>query len=172
MTFVVEDGSGLADANSYLSVADADDYWSDHGAPAAWSGTTSEKETALRLASQYLDARYGKRWIGCRWSREQGLDWPRASVLVDGFLWPVADIHPNVLVATAELALRSIENGDLLPDLSAGTGATVKKEFVKVGPLASSIEYGAGGSSSHKVFALVDAILKRLLEPGGLKVRA
>lgn len=35
-TFVVEDGSGLATANSYCSVAEADTYHSNNGNPAAW----------------------------------------------------------------------------------------------------------------------------------------
>ena len=41
MALTHEDGTGKADAESYLSVTDADTYHTAHGDPAAWSGATT-----------------------------------------------------------------------------------------------------------------------------------
>ena len=49
--FIVETGSGATDANSYATVAFADDYHRSYGDPVAWRGaTTDAKENALREA--------------------------------------------------------------------------------------------------------------------------
>ena len=67
MVLIVEDGTGKADAESYLSVADADTYHTKHGDSADWDGaSTGDKEEALRMGTQYLDATYNTLWIGSR----------------------------------------------------------------------------------------------------------
>ena len=54
MAFVTEDGTGLAEANSYVSVAEADAYHADRG-NAAWIGEDSAKQSALIKATDYLE---------------------------------------------------------------------------------------------------------------------
>lgn len=54
MALIVEDGTGLADAESYLSVADADTYHADRNNEAWQDYSTAEKEAALRKATQYI----------------------------------------------------------------------------------------------------------------------
>ena len=64
ITLVVEDGTGLADANSYIASADADTYWANR-ANAAWAALDDDaKAAALIQATQYLDARYS--FKGCQ----------------------------------------------------------------------------------------------------------
>lgn len=41
MAFVVEDGSGIANANAYITVAYADEYFSDRG-NADWAGMADD----------------------------------------------------------------------------------------------------------------------------------
>ena len=56
MALVVEDGTGKTDADSYLSLVDADAYNLAHSASTDWNGAVEAvKEKALRLATQYLD---------------------------------------------------------------------------------------------------------------------
>jgi len=56
MAFVVEDGTGLANATSYLSVADADAYFADRNNPAAWRNAEDAKATGtMVLANQPTD---------------------------------------------------------------------------------------------------------------------
>jgi len=58
ITLVCEDGTGLANANTYVAQADADSYFADR-ANAAWAALSSDqKASALIQATQYLDARY------------------------------------------------------------------------------------------------------------------
>ena len=51
--FIVEDGSGVANANSYLSVAGADAYFSDFGNPTAW--VDAKAATSLTLGAQPIN---------------------------------------------------------------------------------------------------------------------
>lgn len=78
--FIVEDGSGLAAANSYASVAEANDYFAGRLYATAWGGAdTADKEKALVLASLAIDAQV--RFYGGRLKQTQGLQWPRVECL-------------------------------------------------------------------------------------------
>lgn len=77
MTLIVEDGTGLAGAESYVSVVDASTYYDEHGGPTAnWTAaTTAQKESALRYATTWLEARY--LWPGAVSTYTQKRAWPR-----------------------------------------------------------------------------------------------
>jgi hypothetical protein len=163
MALVTEDGSGKSDAESYLSVADADSYHTTHGDPSDWSGaTTAEKEAALRLATQYLDATYDGRWSGVKFSADQALSWPRDSVEVDGYVLSASDLPQQLLDATAEAALKQAGGDTLFPDMA--DEGTVKSTTVKVGPITDSKTY-SGGSRGIKKYRLVEALVKAITKP-------
>lgn len=165
MAIVVEDGTGLAGAETYLSVADADSYHASLG-QTAWTGTDAAKEAALRKGSRYLDARYQRLWNGQRVNgRDQGLMWPRYSATdVEG--WPVASdaVPVEVERAAAEAALRELEDpGSLSPDVTNSAGGTVIRE--KVGPL--EVEYAEGSTGRLRpLVQVLDDILAPLLGGG------
>ena len=75
---IVENGDGVAGANSYASVFFADEYFSAR-ADDKWTGTTRQKEAALIKASDYIDMRWGPMAGGAALNDEQGLVWPRCS---------------------------------------------------------------------------------------------
>ncbi len=157
-TFIVEDGTGLPNANSYLSLADANQYFDDHGNPTAWTTSTDdEKREALRLATQYLDVVYGSVWVDRRANDEQALDWPRAFVTDrDGFAVE-SDIIPQAIEdATAEAAVRNRAGTALLPDVDTPGG--IKREKIKVGPLEEDITYTGSGQQIPQ-FTLIDLIV-------------
>lgn len=159
-TFIVEDGSGLTDSNSYLSVEDADQYFDNHSAPVAWtSAVLADKQNALRIATQYLDVVFGEVWVERRTNDEQALDWPRAFVNdSDGFAVE-SDIIPQAIEdATAEMALRSISGTTLLPDLTKPGG--IGREKVKVGPIEKDTTY-VGSASQIPRFSIVDALVEQ-----------
>ena len=55
---IPEDGTGLANANAYVSVEFADEYFSARGNQ-AWAGLGSaDKEAAILKATDYLEAVY------------------------------------------------------------------------------------------------------------------
>lgn len=77
ITLIVEDGSIVPDANSYLSVEEATTILSvDFRKAPEWEALTdAEKELMLTSATRYLDDNY--QWYGRRVSAEQPLLWPR-----------------------------------------------------------------------------------------------
>ena len=137
MSLIVEDGTGLPNSESYISVADADTRHANLGNTAWAALATAVKEQALRKATAYMLQAYRQRWVGYRVKVDpmQALDWPRYGVEVDHF--PVHfDIVPaEVANACADLALKA-STGDLAADL---TPSIIRK---KVGPIET--EYNRG----------------------------
>lgn len=157
MSLVVEDGTGLSTAESYISVTDADTYFTARGVT-AWTGSTTVKEQALRKATDYLLQRYRSRWQGVRMLSTQALDWPRANVCVDGYYVASDAVPVPVERACAELALKTLSD-DLSPDLDRG--GEVASE--SVGPVA--VSYFAG-ADPRKVFTAIDDMLAPFLTGG------
>lgn len=63
---IVEDGSGLINSNSYASIAETDQYMSARYR-SAWSEATEQQKTAaLIAATDYMEARFGYRFLGQR----------------------------------------------------------------------------------------------------------
>jgi len=171
MSFVIEDGSGLPNANSYLSVAAADTYHVDYSGSTDWSGAdNTAKERALRLATQYLDVRFNNRWKGVRVSQSQALAWPRSNVTnSDGCYLSSNEIPAAIKEATAESALRIILGDDLLGVIAAP--GLIASETKKIGPLEKSVTY-VSGKSQVKRYPLVDGLLKQLIDSDSKMERA
>lgn len=171
MSLTVEAGSGLSNADSYISVADADSYHALHGDPSTWSASsTANKEAALRLATQYLDNRYGLRWHGRRINSSMSLDWPRYYV-VDRDGWTVAatTVPAGVASATAYVALKIREGDTLVPDVDPG--GTSIAESVTVGPISVSSTY-SGEPATAPYYPVVDQLLRDLIQSHGTVTRA
>lgn len=155
MSLVVEDGTGVADAESYISVADADAYFAARG-NAAWAGLDeTSKEAALRKGCDYLESFY--KWKGMRATATQTLSWPRKCVVVDGVAVPSDSVPSAVSRANAELALRASSG-----DLAADEGSQVTRETV--GPI--TVEYAQGARQNPR-YAGVDAMLSAYTLGGG-----
>ena len=136
--FTVEDGTGVADANSYITLADADQYVDNTSGDSTWTApaTDANKEKALRLATQYVDAEYADQWKGTASADNQSLDWPRAGVtLRDGYGIDSDEIPQALKDAVCELAVDYLVNGTLMADVSS-PGSVKRKQ---AGPV--SIEY-------------------------------
>lgn len=118
MAFVVEDGSGKVDSNSFASVAEADAYFSDRGVTAWASLTTAVKQTSLVKATDYLEATYSQAWIGDRATIAQALSFPRLNMVVDNFYLPSDEVPVKVIHATIEMALRASSGEVLISDQS------------------------------------------------------
>lgn len=162
MALTVENGTGLASAESYTSVSGADTYHTAYGNPAAWSGaTTAVKETALRTATQYLDAVYGLRWKGLRANEGQGLDWPRANAEdYDGYVIASTSLPADLENANSILALAHVNGDTLVPDIA--DPSAIKRTRSKIAVLETEKEY-FGGKSLYKKYTLVEKILKDLI---------
>lgn len=103
--FTVEDGTGLPEANSYITVEEADDILSvNMHSIAEWTAlTTEQKEGLLAWASRYLDER--TRWFGAKTVEPSGLRWPRTGVIDrDGIQIAEDEIPKQLRIAAAEMA--------------------------------------------------------------------
>lgn len=135
-TFVVEDGTGLSDATSYVSVEEADDIITMNiHASETWSSLSDEdKEKLLSWASRYLDER--TRWFGRKAVESSALRWPRSGITDrDGITLSSTLIPRQLKIATAEMARylvdedRTTERGQ--DGLSRLRADVIELEFVE-----------------------------------------
>jgi hypothetical protein len=175
---VVEDGTGLSTANSYISLADAATYHALRSNTLWADSTESDQVSALVRATDYLDYRWT--WVGRRVGTTQRLDWPRLDAIdSEGILW-TNQVPPAVKNACAEYALRVLGTGVALVDLSpdpvtddGGKFITLKRE--KLGPLEEETRFSdARGVSTIKPYPAADRLLTSagLVVVGGRSIRA
>jgi hypothetical protein len=133
VALVVEDGTGKADANAFVSVAVADARHTLLG-NTAWTGDDATKEAAIARATAYMEQAYRTRWVGCRAHQDQALSWPRYINELVSDQYIASDIVPTEIAnACADLALKALAD-DLNPDLTRG----VKRK--KIGPLETEYD--------------------------------
>lgn len=103
-TFTVEDGTGLPNANSYVSVSDADDILITNIHNTAWTAlNTTNKEYLLAWATRILDNKMY--WYGKKAFETSALKWPRTGVVdLEGIEVPDDQVPLKVKEATAEMA--------------------------------------------------------------------
>jgi hypothetical protein len=117
LTLIKETGAGLANANAYADVADADAYHAGHLYATAWTGATAvQKTAALVMATRLIDAEY--QFNGVKTMDSQALLWPRyrcvdpdrdPAIRVGRLtIWenwlPEDQVPKNLVAATCELA--------------------------------------------------------------------
>ncbi|MFP4153955.1 MAG: DnaT-like ssDNA-binding protein [Alkalispirochaeta sp.] len=159
---VVEDGTGLPDADSYSSLADADAYHVVVG-NTAWADAASDaREAALVAATRWIESKYRTRWIGFKATQDQGLSWPRWDA-VDPDGYELAGVPRRVAHATAEVALLVITGEELSPPQERG--GRVKRE--KVGPIET--EY-AEGAPAGTAYPAISGLLRGLVHGPGLRI--
>lgn len=162
MSITVETGAGLADAESYASVSDADIYLAARGFSLWATMSTTEKEQALRRGTEYLQGFYNGRWKGEKLTSTQALDWPRDGVVVDGFLIDYDAIPERLKNACIKTAFKAAA-GDLVPDLGRPTTSET------VGPI--SVTYAVGARQQTR-YQEIENMLAPYLEhaSGSIKV--
>jgi hypothetical protein len=158
MSLITEDGTGLATAESLISVTDCDTHHAARGNSTWATITTAQKEQALRRATEYMIQVYTTRWQGVRtYPETQALDWPRTGVSVDGVSIDYNIVPVTVERACAELALRAAA-GPLLDDITQGVTSE------KVGVI--EVQYDKNSNRKTR-YASIDALLLPYLKAGG-----
>jgi hypothetical protein len=158
MALVVEDGTGKADAESYISVAEYKAYADGRGY--SYSGLTDPQiEQKLRQGAQYVDTIC--RFKGVRLVSTQALEFPRSG-LIDWSGYEVTGVPKRVKDAQAELTYKA-QTESLYTD--ADRGGQIKSETV--GPI--SVTY-MDGAPATKLFTAAMNLLKPYfrskLDPG------
>lgn len=142
MALVVEDGTGLASANGYISVADADAYFAERG-ESAWAGDDTAKGAAIVRATDYIEARFGARWRGIEASDTQALSWPRDRVYTARGI-AVEGVPAPIATACALYALRAL-TATLDPDPPRdASGQELVEATDTVGPITETRVYQPG----------------------------
>lgn len=154
MTLIVEDGTGLANANSYASLTEANAYHDARLHALEWTAATdATKEKALALATTTLDAMVV--WQGDRMTGEQALAWPRSGAAFDGFEVEDDSVPAPVKRATSELA-RLLIAEDLTQDVAQNDLASLN-----LGKGALEIDF-RNGTDKRRVPTIVGELLQGL----------
>ena len=172
MAFTVEDETGLATANAYISVAEFEAYWDDRGFVHS-SYNSAAKQTAIIKATDYIENRYRTRFKGSReFNETQNLSFPRVRLYdEDGNL--VSGLPKRLKYATAEYAKRALI-AELAPDPTVDdTGQRVVRKREKVGPIEEETQYvEAGAINIFKPYPAADLLLQEYIAPAGRTMRA
>jgi len=160
MAIVVENGTGLADAQCYCDVAYLDAYLTERGLPHGHN--TADKEAALVIAAKdWLDGEHT--FKGEQLTATQALQFPRVDVGL-----PDAIKQANALAAHLHL------HKSLLVDTTAiSTAGTIESESKSLGPMSKSVKYKSGSAQIYS--RILPKNLTNLLKPylsnsGGLGV--
>ncbi len=145
--------------DTYISVADANTYFTGRDGETTWGTyTDAEKENALRMACDYMEAEYTGRWIGGITSTDQSLSWPRYSVTdQDGRVYSGTEYPPRITDAQCELAYKAAAGNSLVPDLDAGEKSLIEK---KTGPLTRK---WSSGVDPEKRYLFVERLIAPFL---------
>lgn len=155
---IVEDGSIVADANSYVTYDYALAYHALRGNSAWALGTVLNQQYAIIRATQAIDSIYKGKWKGTPTEYgTQELEWPRSGVSV-GANTLDNDLIPTALKkAVCEAALRELASANsLTPDLERGG------EIKRVKADTVEVEY-MDGASSITTFTAIDGLLTDLV---------
>ena len=150
MAFTVETGSIVANANSYVSIADANTYFTDRGSPTEWdSAYESDRKAALIYATTWLDQNIS--WYSSIQDLDQTLGWPRINFFDrEGRTIGGTGVIPvPIKNATCELALQWLRE-----DFTSSVNEGIKSESIG----NTSITYAT--SRTNKNYTFIKSTLK------------
>ena len=142
MSLIVEDGSIVPNANSYVALVDADNYFTARNNHVWLSLKQDAKEALLIAATDYIELRFGRRFLGKKKQDNQPLSFPRTGI---PYIAPIPEVLKK---ACFEYAIRA-NNGPLVPDPKfdeSGMALTVRRK--KVGPLETEMRTPSKGVGS------------------------
>jgi hypothetical protein len=161
-TLVIEDGTVVTGANSYVTVAEVTTFCSDRGLT-SWAELGSpDKITAIIRGMDYVETFNFK---GEKYSYDDPLEWPRVGVYDDINLEPefeeyYQEIPPGLKNAVCRAAYEeSVSPGVLQTSLTSG----IRREKIDV----LEIEY-FGTQPSRVVYQTIEGYLKGLLKSGNV----
>ena len=150
---IVEDGSNVTGANSYVTESELNTWLTDRGLSITGSASVN-----LLLAMDYLET---QRFIGVKSNTDQELQWPRTGVYIDSMAVGADEIPKDLKLAQIQTAY-SIDQGANPMDIST---PAVKRE--KVDSLEVEYQDGAG----RAVNVAINRYLSKLLISSGSTVQ-
>jgi hypothetical protein len=160
MALIVEDGTGVANANSYISLVDARAWAVSRGL--TLSAVDATLESALIRAMDFVESQRS-RFSGAKTSATQALQWPRTGASLDGVELEATVIPAELKSAQVQLAFEA-QTADLQP---TGTGQEVLREKIDV----IETQYAERGAGSVvPQFNKAMAFLEPLFKSGGFGI--
>lgn len=182
MAFVVEDGTGVSNANSFTSVAYYRAYWTDRGKDVS-AQTDDQIQGFLIRATDYIEKKFGAQYQGSRATLTQALGLPRDGIYLDGILLSDEAVPMLAQNATVEYAYRASLYAELAPDppvpfdrespsgdTVSGTGPVTQRSE-RVGPISESTSFAdptvASVNWKMASYPAADLLIAPLLKGGG-----
>lgn len=173
MALEIEDGTGKANATSYVTVAEAKTYAASRGV--VLSNDDAVVEAQLIQAMDYVESFRAKYQGRKTWPRPgmdvshphaQALQWPRTGVVIDCDYNLPDNVIPQELKQAQMQAAIEVHNGLVL--MPSSDGRVVKREKVDVieTEYMTGQDLGASGSLGPS-FPAVDALLEPLFSACG-----
>ena len=152
MALIIEDGSIVDGANTYVSASEAREYAALRGL--TLPATDAELETLIVSSFDYLD---GLDYKGDYTNPPQPAEFPRRNLYIQGVSFPSNSIPPKLKQAQCQLCY----DASLTTLQPTGDGREVVKEKVDV----IEVQYAESGTSVAKpVFTIANSLLKDLLK--------
>ena len=180
MALIIEDGTVVANADSFVTVAEYKTWATNYGDPASAEADDDQVEIALRKAAQYMQQKFRLLWRGSTVEGFQSLSWPRRGVPVVDFFDPFFTnvnvprsfqdtlfVAENVVVEEVKecqrlLALETFAGGATSTgNLQASYGRQTKRE--KAGSLEVEYMTGEEGGNTRQTNTYWDAM--KIVEP-------
>jgi len=151
MALVVEDGSIVANANSYITLAEFKS-WAD-SRNISYSDDDSVLESQILRAMDYFERLY---FIGNKANENQLLQWPRTEALIDGYYADATEIPKEVKIALYEATVVEATGNS---ELENQTRKTLRE---RVGDI--EVEY-AENSENRTITPALQYALNRIVQP-------
>lgn len=148
-TIIVEDGSVVSGANSYVSEAELSAYATDRNI--TLSGDYGDASELLVRSMDYMEM---LEYSGDKYSRDQPLQWPRVGVVVDDYSVSRETLPPDLKKAQLALAIAIDQGYDPLANVDR-TQQRIKIDVIDItyDDSAASIPYAQ--TFSHRVRKLI-----------------
>lgn len=151
MALVVEDGSVVSGANSYVTLAEFKS-WAD-ARDITYSADDNVLEAQILRAMDYLERLY---FIGNKANENQPLQWPRTEALIDGYYADATEIPKEVKTALYEA---TVVEASGYSELEVQSRKTLRE---RVGDI--EVQY-ADNSENRTVTPALQYALNRIVQP-------
>jgi len=166
MAIIVEDGSIVPNANSFVSF---DDYIVYASSLNFNVNSSSQAESQLIAAGQFINIQRNLK--GYLVTRDQPMAYPRSGLVLENWSWLHTEIPRQVIQLQMTKAIEIFNGFDVITgdSPSSTSGQVVKKERVEG---AITIEYETSGDNGTKVSSVSSsqALLSVLTENNGLQL--
>lgn len=162
MALIIEDGSVVAGANSFVTVAEAIAYAEERNE--AFPTGEGEVEGLLHHAMDYI-ASFRRSFAGQKVSPTQGTPYPRVNATVDGEPFPADAIPQELKQAQCQLAVDCYSIGGLQLTSSGYATSREKIDVIEV-EYAVGSQVSGGSAPAEPSFPKADNLLESMFNGG------